>query len=332
MPRGDSFGYPCNPLPRWLTFDPTNDPNSTISVRSMRLMKTSWERIALRAIRLSVGISIAPIGILMAVLFCTTGRPVPRSFVPDTEPELAKYLVARSETQGVRRAIWFQSHDGNCNICLSAAEVTPSHELTPSEEATVFVFDRFASKRLGWFPCSYNALGNFSVTPDKQRLLAIEHGKLHIRRLLWADGAVEEFSDEIKIENPIFHWRFYFAPDGRRALICSVPFPQIIDYDLLDQKRIAEYAFSERKLLTIFPFCFLDSNGRPKLCCDDQVWDPITDKMNVELEPHGQNGVNSERYHFYFYVGNTPCLATLLKESRVLVTRSLDDLHFRTFS
>ncbi|CAN5584022.1 hypothetical protein BH10PLA2_BH10PLA2_31520 [soil metagenome] len=240
------------------------------------------------AARWCAGLTVIPLSVLTAVFFCNTGRPVPQAFVPNIQPDYG--LEQNSLYSG---NCWSENH---CQLDFTYSYVIGSdnssvplfNDTDLSRIVAITVFDYFTMQKLGFFHSSYIDVGQFAITPDRQRLLTLSNGTLRVRKLQGAIEANVEFRDHIAFEPPSTNdISFTFSADGQRALIYSHNNTQCVLYDLKTRKQEMFRWPKEQETDWFSAEAFIDSKGTPKILMSlsDEVWDVATRKLEWTLEP-----------------------------------------------
>jgi hypothetical protein len=271
----------------------------------------------------AAGLLSIPLGLFTFFLFCATGRPVPREFISNSQPDFGLDLKAPSETDGIRRVAWLRSSDLRCDIGLTLPSGTQPHQLSISEPLTATVFDHFTMEKLGTFPSSYEEIGAFTITPDRTCLLSIAKGKLQVRRLRGCEEASEECCEAIALKDERVWVTFEFSADGRQALIWCEITPIAFQYDIMKHRivEVIKWPAAVRGLW-FSPHLFFNSKGSSKVLLQNDVCDLASNGFDLHLQSHNQKGVCCE---YMLKVNRAPVLATFFEEPRVFVMHSLDD-------
>jgi len=210
-------------------------------------MRIRLAELGRRVARWIAGLLLVPMGLLSFVLFCATGRPIPREFIPADQMDfsLARSVGVR-DLKGQPFFLGF-SANGRCFITSTLHAVEPGHApLHPTSLMSVNLLDTQTMQSLGSFRARALSLTQFETSADRKSVITATDRGLRVRHL---DSGKEDFS-EIKT-----HWKdedthpngtadTVFAPDGRHVLIRSEA--RAICFDMVERQVLAEFRGAAR--------------------------------------------------------------------------------------
>jgi hypothetical protein len=263
-------------------------------------------------------------GLFTFALFFTTGRPVPREFVPADQLDFSSICEDIGVAGPIQGTIWRRySNGGRCFLEFTKLK-GDSYVIIPSDDIVATVTDSISMEKLGVFRVTldnYNSDGSFQISPDRQYLFSVMKGKLHAWRLQRSKLAIDQIWSDIDVPDSAGGIFLRFSPDDRHLLIYSNE--RCVHYDLLQRRTIAAFA---RPAMGSSDPCFFDSQGRPRVLLyfidPGTLWELIKQKVAATLVCFDDVG---SRHSDIIYVAGKPALATIFHNSRNLYIHSLDD-------